>query len=64
MEEDRTQPEGGALFAVNMLVATEGGSTFTFGELREDLERARFKGVGVARRDEGMNSIVIAHRKG
>ena len=42
MEEDRTRPVAGALFAVNMLVATEGGGTFTFAELREDLEAAGF----------------------
>ena len=45
MEEDRTRPVAGALFAVNMLVATEGGGTFTLAELREDLEAAGFAEV-------------------
>ena len=45
MEEDRTRPVAGALFAINMLVATEGGGTFTFAELREDLEAAGFAEV-------------------
>jgi predicted O-methyltransferase YrrM len=62
MEEDRTQPVAGALFAVNMLVATEGGSTFTFGELQEDLEAAGFAGVALARRDEAMNSLVVGKK--
>lgn len=64
MEEDRTRPVAGALFAVNMLVATEGGGTFTFGELREDLMSAGFAGVAQARQDEAMNAVVIASKPG
>ena len=30
MGPDRTEPKDGAIFAVNMLVNTEGGSTYTF----------------------------------
>ena len=62
MDETHTQPVAGALFAVNMLVATESGGTFTFGELREDLEKAGFIGATVLRQDEGMNSIVVAEK--
>ena len=58
MDDSRTFPPYGALFAVNMLVATEAGGTFTFDELREDLEAAGFLDVAVLRRDEGMNSVV------
>ena len=64
MEEDRTQPVAGALFAVNMLVATEGGGTFTFAELREDSESAGFAEVALARQDEAMNAIVVAKKPG
>ena len=60
MERTRTRPVAGALFAVNMLVATAGGGTFTYDELREDLEATGFRRVGVSRRDEAMNSIVMA----
>jgi hypothetical protein len=60
MEPTRTRPVAGALFAVNMLVGTEGGGTFTFGELREDLEAAGFTQPAVIHRDEGMNSVVVA----
>jgi precorrin-6B methylase 2 len=62
MEESRTEPVAGALFAVNMLVATEGGGTFTFGELRADLESAGFTEASVLRRDEGMNAVVVARK--
>ena len=60
MEESRTAPVAGALFAVNMLVATGGGGTFTFKELRADLAAAGFVGAALVRRDAGMNSIVLA----
>src|ERR1019366_7336425 len=62
MEESRTRPVSGALFAVNMLVATSGGGTFTFRELREDLGAAGFTGAWLARRGEGNESVVVARR--
>jgi SAM-dependent methyltransferase len=62
MDESRLRPAAGALFAVNMLVATEGGGTFTFAELREDLESAGFSRVVLARDDPTMNSVVVAYR--
>jgi predicted O-methyltransferase YrrM len=64
MEEDRTRPVAGALFAINMLVATEGGSTFTFAELRKDLEAAGFAEARVVRHDEAMNGILVATKPG
>lgn len=64
MDATRTRPVAGALFAVNMLVATEGGGTFTFDELREDLEAAGFVAPAVLRRDEGMNSLLAATKPG
>jgi predicted O-methyltransferase YrrM len=64
MEVDRTRPVAGALFAVNMLVATEGGGTFTLAELREDLEAAGFAEVALVRADEAMNSVVVAKKPG
>jgi len=45
-----------------MLVATEGGGTFTFAELQEDLAATGFVEVTLARKDEGMNAIVIAKK--
>ncbi|NQU09885.1 methyltransferase domain-containing protein [bacterium] len=63
MDESRTQPVAGALFAINMLVATNSGGTFTFAELREDLESAGFTGVTVARNDGTMSAVVTARRR-
>jgi hypothetical protein len=60
MEESRTRPVMGALFAVNMLTATPGGGTYTFAELRDDLESAGFVGTEFLRRGEGMDSVVAA----
>ena len=40
MENDRTAPARGALFALNMLVNTQGGDTYTENEMREWFEKA------------------------
>jgi precorrin-6B methylase 2 len=60
MDPSRTRPAGGALFAVNMLVATAGGGTFTFDQLHEDLSSAGFVKVKYLRRGEWMDSVVCA----
>jgi SAM-dependent methyltransferase len=62
MHATHTHPVAGALFAVNMLMATEGGGTYTFEELREDLMEAGFAGATVVRQDEGMNSVLVAEK--
>lgn len=62
MDEDRTTPPGGALFAVNMLVGTAAGGTFTLTEYCEDLERAGFHDVTAVVRDDTMNSVVQAKK--
>ena len=41
LEDDRTTPAGGALFAVNMLISTSQGDCYTVGEVREWFEEAR-----------------------
>jgi len=40
MNDDRTKPAGGALFALNMLVGTEEGDTYTEKEMIEWFEKA------------------------
>ena len=60
MDDSRTRPTAGALFAINMLVATEAGGTYTFNELREDLESAGFIDSIVLCRGEFMDSLVRA----
>jgi len=62
MEPSRTSPVGGALFAVNMLVATEGGGTYTLDEYIEDLRDAGFGHVTLVHRDEFMNSLIRAKK--
>ncbi|HCO94951.1 MAG TPA: hypothetical protein DIU00_13535 [Phycisphaerales bacterium] len=62
MDSSRTSPEAGALFAVNMLVATEAGGTYTFDEYREDLREAGFDEVILVHQDEFMNSLIRARK--
>jgi SAM-dependent methyltransferase len=62
MEENRAHPPAGALFAVNMLVRTPAGGTFTFAELREDLALAGFIDVNILLRSDTMNSILTARK--
>ncbi len=64
VDSTRTRPVGGALFAVNMLVGTEGGDTFTFDELREDLAHAGFGKVKYLRRGQMMDSVICASKPG
>jgi hypothetical protein len=63
MKESRTAPRAGALFAVNMLVGTPTGGTFTFGELKADLRQAGFVGARLVLHGEGNDSVVIATRR-
>ena len=60
MDPDRTAPRAGALFAVNMLVGTEHGGTYTFEEIKGGLERAGFTGVRLLRSGERMDALVEA----
>jgi precorrin-6B methylase 2 len=64
MDESRTAPPMGAFFAVNMLVGTPGGGTFTFHELRDDLAVAGFVDAKLLRRGEMMDSVVCATKPG
>ena len=60
VDASRTRPVGAALFAVNMLTSTRGGSTFTFNELRDDLTAAGFVKVKRLRRGKIMDSLISA----
>jgi len=60
MEPSKTAPRGGALFAVNMLVQTPAGGTFTFAEFDEDLRQAGFGPAQQLLSDPWMNSVVQA----
>jgi precorrin-6B methylase 2 len=62
MDTSHTNPVAGALFAVNMLVGTEGGGTYTFDEYREDLSAAGFSEVRLVHREESMSSLIRARK--
>ncbi|MEK7993161.1 MAG: methyltransferase, partial [Planctomycetota bacterium] len=62
MEPSRIEPAGGALFAVNMLTATEAGGTYTFDEYSEDLRQAGFGKAILVHRDEFMSSLIRARK--
>ncbi len=62
MSDDHTRPPRGALFAVNMLVGTAGGGTYSFAEIRAGLEAAGFTGVRLLQHDERMSGLVEGFR--
>ena len=61
MNDDRTLPTAGAIFAINMLVGTDAGDCFTNQEVTEILEEAGFVNVSRIEFDSGL-SRVIAHK--
>lgn len=63
MDKTRTVPAMGSLFALNMLVATPGGDTYTFDELKVALEQAGFGDVRLIRRGERMDGLVEARKQ-
>jgi SAM-dependent methyltransferase len=64
MDDSRTAPVVGALFAINMLVNTEAGGTFTFGELASDLEAAGFGHAAIIRDEPSMSCVISAEKAG
>jgi hypothetical protein len=62
MDPSHTRPKGGALFAVNMLVSTEGGGTYTFDEYSHDLGEAGFGRIRLVHQDGLMNSLIRAEK--
>jgi len=62
MDSDRTHPPQGTLFAINMLVNTRGGDTYTFDEIRSTLETAGFEKPQMVRTGERMDCLVEARK--
>jgi predicted O-methyltransferase YrrM len=62
MDPSRTRPPAGVLFALNMLVNTPGGDTYTFAEVKEHLEKAGFEKVRQMKSGERMDGIVEAFK--
>jgi SAM-dependent methyltransferase len=57
MNNDRTQPVSGAVFAINMLVGTEAGDCFTDQEATEMLNAAGFKNISRTEFETGLSQI-------
>jgi len=62
MDPDRIYPKDGAIFAVNMLLGTSGGGTYTFEEIKTGLSRAGFTGIRLIRKGEHMDALVEAFK--
>jgi len=58
MEPDRAHPRSGAIFAINMLVGTKGGGTYTYKEIENDLLNAGFTKVRLIQQGDQMDAIV------
>jgi hypothetical protein len=61
LEPDKTAPKSGALFALNMLVGTKAGSSYSEPEYREWLETAGFREVQRIRLP-GTTGLMVAVR--
>jgi len=57
MNNDRTLPASGAVFAINMLVGTEAGDCFTDQEAAEMLNAAGFKNISRTEFETGLSQI-------
>jgi len=62
MDAARTAPAAGTLFAINMLVNTRGGGTYTFEEVRDGLARAGFQDIRLVRTGDRMDCLVEAKK--
>ena len=62
MDDDRVNPPHGAFFALNMLVGTEAGDTYTEAEVRSWMEDAGLSGI--VRHDTPFGTSHIIGRKG
>lgn len=57
MNNDRTQPLAGAVFAINMLVGTEAGDCFTEKEVTEMLNVSGFKNISRIEFESGLSQM-------
>jgi len=62
MDAARTDPPAGALFALNMLVNTPAGDTYTFSEVNDMLTQAGFSEVKLIRPGKKMDCLVEAFK--
>ncbi len=62
MDSSRTAPKTGTLFALNMLVNTPGGDTYTFAEISEALQKAGFGHIELLRGSGQQDDLVKAEK--
>ncbi len=60
MDDSRTKPPAGAIFALNMIVNTPAGDTYTFSEVKDTLEMVGFLDVKLIMAGEKMDCLVEA----
>ena len=60
MDSDRVRPRAGAIFAINMLVETMGGGTYTYDEIASELAEAGFVNIRMLREGEQMDAVIEA----
>ena len=58
MSEDRTQPLAGAVFALNMLVGTQAGDTFTSSEIKYWMANAGLSGFVLQAAPQGLSQLI------
>jgi ubiquinone/menaquinone biosynthesis C-methylase UbiE len=63
VDDSGAKPPGGAMFAINMLVNTERGSSYSANEMKPWLTAAGFKTVKVSKPTEGIVALVAAKPK-
>jgi len=63
MDESRTDPPAGTFFALNMLVNTQGGDTYTFREIDRALADCGFVDIKLSRKGEKMDCLVEARKE-
>ena len=58
MNNDRTKPTSGAIFAINMLVGTEAGDCFTEQEVTDMLTAAGFNNISRLEFESGLSQVI------
>jgi 16S rRNA G966 N2-methylase RsmD len=62
MNNDRTQPTSGAVFAINMLVGTESGGCYTEQEVTKMLTAAGFKDISITEFETGLSRMTACKK--
>lgn len=62
MDESRLKPPAGALFAINMLINTHGGDTYTYDEVKHFLREAGFSEINLIKSGDRMDCLVEARK--